>query len=97
MTKKEPEAFRVDYCKINPECYVCKEPGTVMRCTMGTDGNSYFSTMCEEHARGEQKYIVENDGMEPLPSAPATFFNVRLIDKMGPFAKPLLEAMDSDG
>ena len=88
----EPEVARVDYRRINPKCYVCDGSSTVVRITAATDGELYVSTLCEQHAVGEQKYLAEKHGMECIPGT-GTFVNVELYESLAPAMDALLEGV----
>lgn len=78
---EEPIALRIDYRKINPKCYICDGPSTVIRITQATDGELYVSTLCDEHAKGEQEHVDAEGDLENVPGT-GTFINFELYDKL---------------
>lgn len=79
--KNDPVALRVDYRKIDSKCYICAAPSTVIRFTQATDGEVYISSLCSEHAIGEQEHIEEEGELEAVPGT-GTFVNFTLYDKL---------------
>ena len=83
-----PKIWRVEYIKINPSCIYknndggCEGPVTVISISIDQGIELHVRSMCEKHAKLENKHFRENEGMTcaGLSSFAGTLNDSTLID-----------------